>query len=125
MSQLDITLRQDKTDYAPHERVEGALRWSLESSAHRIEVSLLWYTSGRGKRNVGVIDTLKIDHPSAVGSRDFAFTLPEGPYSFTGKLITMTWALEATSLPGKQTVRQEIIVSPTRRRIVLNREIRP
>jgi hypothetical protein len=119
MDQLDITLRQDKTDYAPHEKVEGNVRWRLESSPHRIEVSLLWYTSGRGRQNVGVADTLKIDHPNAVGSRDFTFRLPEGPYSFAGKLITLTWAIEATSFPGKHTVRQEIVVSPTGRRIVL------
>jgi hypothetical protein len=120
MDQLDITLRQDKTDFAPHEVVEGAIRWSLPDRPHRIDVSLLWYTSGRGTQDVGVVETLAIDDPNSVGSKDFAFTLPEGPYSFSGKLITLTWAIEATWTPGNNSVRQQIVVSPTRREIVLN-----
>jgi hypothetical protein len=120
MNPMDITLRQDQTDFAPHERVEGGIQWRLPDSPRRIEVSLLWYTSGKGTRDIGVIETLTIDNPNSVGSRDFAFTLPEGPYTFSGKLISLTWAIEATCSPGDTTVRQQIVVSPTRREIVLN-----
>ncbi len=119
MSLMEITLRHDKTDFAPREVVEGALRWSLESPPRRIDVSLLWYTSGRGTQDVDVVETLTIGDPSSVGPKDFAFTLPEGPYSFSGKLISVTWAVEATSSPDNTTVRQEIVVSPTRRAITL------
>jgi hypothetical protein len=119
MNPMDITLRQEKTDFAPHERVEGAIRWRLQDSPRRIEVSLLWYTSGKGTRDVGVIETLTIEDPHSVGSKDFAFTLPEGPYTFSGKLISLTWAIEATCSPGDATVRRQIVVSPTRRPIEL------
>jgi hypothetical protein len=120
MDQLDISLRQDKTDYAPHETVAGDIRWRLEASPRRIEISLLWYTSGKGTRDVGVIGTLAIDEPNSVGTKDFAFTLPEGPYTFSGKLISLVWAIEATCSPGDNTVRQQIVVSPTRQEIALN-----
>jgi hypothetical protein len=119
MDPMDITLHQDKTNFAPREVVEGALQWHFESRPHRIELSLLWYTSGRGTQDVGVVESLKIEDPNPVGSRDFAFTLPEGPYSTSGKLISVAWAVEATSSPDNKTVRQEITVSPTRRRISL------
>jgi hypothetical protein len=119
MSPMDITLRHDKTNFAPRETVEGALRWRLDSQPRRIDVSLLWYTSGRGTQDVGVVETLTIEEPNSVGSRDFAFTLPEGPYSFSGKLITVIWAIEATCSPGDSTVRQQIVVSPTRNEIAL------
>jgi hypothetical protein len=120
MDQLDITLRQDKTDFTPREKVEGAIRWRLEASPRRIEVSLLWYTSGKGTRDVGVVETFTVDDPHSVGSRDFAFTLPEGPYTFSGKLISLVWAIEATCSPGDKSVRQQIVVSPARRPILLN-----
>jgi hypothetical protein len=119
MNPIDITLRQDKTNFAPHEAVEGTLRWRLGGQAERIDVSLLWYTFGTGTQDVGVVETLTIQAPHSVGSEDFAFALPEGPYSFSGKLISVAWAVEATSSPGHETIRQEIVVSPTRCRISL------
>jgi hypothetical protein len=45
--------------------------------------------------------------------------LPEGPYSFSGKLISLIWALELACSPGSETVRREITVSPTGHEIVL------
>lgn len=119
MNQLDITLCQDKIDYAPREKVEGSLGWRLKTPPRRIEATLLWHTSGKGTRDAGAIETVTIDNPDSVGSKDFAFTLPEGPYTFSGKLISLVWAIEATCSPGDKTVRQEILVSPTRRQIIL------
>ena len=119
MNPMDITLRQDKTNFTPHETVEGTLRWRFESQPQRIDVSLLWYTSGTGTQDVGVVETLPIEAPHAVGQRDFAFRLPEGPYSLAGKLLSIIWAIEATSAPDNQTVRQQIVVSPTGSEIAL------
>jgi hypothetical protein len=62
---------------------------------------------------------MRLDNPNAVGWKDFSFTLPEGPYSFSGQLISLVWALELTCSPGSETFRQEITVSPTGREITL------
>ncbi|MBN1359498.1 MAG: hypothetical protein JW993_02850 [Sedimentisphaerales bacterium] len=120
MSDFEIDLHEDKTSYTPGETLRGAVRWNSQTSPRRLDLSLLWYTSGKGTRDVGVIETIGIDNPGALGSQEFAFTLPDGPYSFSGTLISLVWAVELTCTPGAETVRREIAVSPTGREIVLD-----
>jgi hypothetical protein len=119
MDNLSIVLNKDKAAFAPRETIHGTVRWSLDTGIRRLELSLFWYTAGKGTRDVGVIDTRQFDEPGAAGSKDFSFMLPEGPYSFSGKLISLIWALELACSPGSETVRREITVSPTGHEIVL------
>jgi len=119
MGKLNIELNDAKNAFAPGEQVEGRIEWSLDANPNALTLSLLWYTSGKGTRDVGVLCTKRIDSPGALGSDRFSFTLPAGPYSFSGKLISLIWALELTCTPGSDTVREEIIVSPTGREILL------
>jgi hypothetical protein len=119
MNRLDIILDEEKTVYAPGEAVYGRMEWSLDQTPRYLELSLFWYTTGKGTRDVGVIDTRRLDSPGALGRKDFSFTLPDGPYSFSGKLISLIWALELTCSPGSDISRREITVSPTGREILL------
>ena len=119
MHKLSIELNDGKGAFAPGERLEGRIEWSGDADPKALELSLLWYTSGKGTRDVGIVHTYKIDSPGSSGSDRFSFTLPRGPYSFSGKLISLVWALELTCTPGKDTVAKEIVVSPTGREILL------
>jgi hypothetical protein len=85
----------------------------------RFGLLLRWYTAGKGTRDVGVAQTLRFDGPGAHGSKDFSFPLPDGPYSFSGKLISLIWAMELTVSPSSETIRREITFSPTGREIIL------
>ena len=125
MGKLSIELNNGKEQFAPGERVEGRIEWSLDSNPKALELSLLWYTSGKGTRDVRVLNTHRIDSPGVIGSDRFSFTLPPGPYSFSGKLISLIWALELTCTPGDDTVRKEIIVSPTGQEIILGSPMSP
>ena len=120
MDTLNIALHEDKTAFAPGQTVEGTIRWSLQTNPEHLEFSLFWYTAGKGTRDVGVVETARFDNPGACGSKEFAFPLPNGPYSFSGKLISLVWALELTCTPGSETARREITLSPTGREIVLS-----
>jgi hypothetical protein len=119
MDKLGITLHEDRTAFAPRESVRGTIQWNLDVNPRHLELSLFWYTAGKGTRDVGVIGTLRFDGPGAYGSKDFSFALPDGPYSFSGKLISLVWALELTCSPGSETIRREITLSPTGEEIVL------
>lgn len=119
VSELDISLRDSRTRYAPGDTVIGVVQWNVPANPRRLDLSLLWYTVGKGTRDVGMIETVAIDNPGAFGSRDFTFALPCGPYSFSGRLISLIWVIELTCTPSGQTVRQEITVSPTGQEIVL------
>jgi len=120
MDTLNIALHEDKTAFAPGQTVEGTIRWSLQTNPEHLEFSLFWYTAGKGTRDVGVVETARFDNPGACGSKEFAFPLPDGPYSFSGKLISLIWALELTCRPGSETARREITLSPTGREIILS-----
>ena len=119
MEKLSIALNEEKAAFAPRETIRGTVRWSLDAGIRYLELSLFWYTAGKGTRDVGVIETMRFDEPGAAGWRDFSFTLPDGPYSFSGKLISLIWALELTCSPSSETARREITLSPTGREIVL------
>lgn len=119
MRDLRIELDNGRDTFAPGDRVEGHAVWSLDPGPKSLELSLLWYTSGKGTRDAAVLQARKIDNPGAFGSERFSFTLPPGPYSFSGRLISLIWALELTCTPGDETVRKEIVVSPTGREILL------
>ena len=120
MDTLSIALLDDTTAFAPRQTVQGTIQWSLQTNPEHLEFSLFWYTSGKGTRDVGVVETARFDNPGSCGSKDFAFPLPDGPYSFSGKLISLIWAVELTCKPGAETVRREITLSPTGREIVLS-----
>jgi hypothetical protein len=119
MGKLSIELNDGKAAFAPGERVEGRIEWGLGANPTALELSLLWYTRGKGTRDVCVLHTNRIEGPGGFGSDKFSFTLPPGPYSFSGKLISLIWALELTCTPGDETVRREVVVSPTGREILL------
>jgi hypothetical protein len=119
MGKLGIELDGNKTAFAPGEQIEGRIEWNLDANPTAIELSLLWYTSGKGTRDVGVCGTHRVEHPGSLGSEGFSFLLPPGPYSFSGTLISLIWTLELTSTPGDETVRREIVLSPTGREIAL------
>ena len=120
MDKLSIVLNEDKAAFAPRETIRGTVRWSLDAGIRHLELSLFWYTTGKGTRDVGVIETRQFDEPGAVGWKDFSLTLPDGPYSFSGKLISLIWALELTCPPDSDTVRREVTVSPTGQEIILD-----
>ncbi len=119
MDKLNIVLKNDQPAFAPRGIMDGTVQWNLDGNPQYLELSLFWYTSGKGTRDVGVVETRRFDEPGACGSKGFSFTLPEGPYSFSGKLISLIWAIELTGSPGSETIRREITVSPSGQEIVL------
>lgn len=120
MEKLSIHLEDDQTVFAPREPVQGTVQWNLVSPPKRLELSLFWYTEGKGTRDVGVVDTVTVENPGALGSKDFQFVLSDGPCSFSGRLISLIWAVELSCPDIVETVRQEIVVSHIGKEIVLS-----
>ncbi len=65
-----------------------------------------------------IIDIKKIK-PLAQGKMNFQFELPDAPYSFSGKLITLTWSVEFIDDTGKNVAAEEFFLSPTGKEIQL------
>jgi hypothetical protein len=121
---LQILTDEGATSFMPGGSITGEVRWSTADDAEALELRLFWYTSGRGTDDVGVVAAQPIDNPGSSGSRRFAFKVPEGPYSFSGKLITLAWALELVQLPNQATTRLDLLVSPLVTEIDLRRGVR-
>ena len=119
MSELEIKTRDDRTEFLPGEELAGEVLWQSDSAPGLVELRLFWHTEGKGTRDVGVIGTLNFSVPGRQDRRDFRFQLPDSPYSFSGKLVSIVWALELVLMSSGETERLEILVSPTRSEIAL------
>ena len=98
--------------FKPGELIEGRASWHLDHEVDAIEIRLFWYTSGKGSQNVGIVRVLRDDAPDPSGHRDFSIRVPEGPYSFSGKLISLSWAIELVALPSGETERLDLRIGP-------------
>ncbi|MBN1816074.1 MAG: hypothetical protein JW828_01860 [Sedimentisphaerales bacterium] len=119
MDTLEIHLEGGKTEYQPNETIAGTVKWQCTERPEKIELRLIWYTRGKGDEDIGMVDTICFDGPAIFDTRKFQFTLPTGPYSFSGKLISLLWAVELVAEPGENCTRIEITVSPSGKEIIL------
>ena len=110
---LRIDLDDDRRWYLPGDNVSGRVVWHLDAPAEAVELRLFWHTSGKGTEDVEIVDELRIDAAGTSGERSFAFLLPLGPYSFSGSLITLAWALELVAFPSGEIERVGLVVAPT------------
>jgi hypothetical protein len=113
MSLIQVQIRDGYTAFRPGDVVEGTVLWQLEPGPTEVEARLFWYTRGKGDQDVGIVETLPYANPTSTDRRQFRFRLPEGPYSFSGKLISLEWAIEVVAQPGDVAGRAGITVSPT------------
>jgi len=122
VSWIEIGLEDGRTAYRPGEEVTGAVAWAIEEGEPpaSAEVRLVWFTRGHGDPSSELVAAAELPSPAALDRREFSLRLPEGPYSFTGKLITLVWAVEVVVEPGGRSEREEIVVSPTGRLVRLH-----
>ncbi|HTD53332.1 MAG TPA: hypothetical protein VK780_09925 [Thermoanaerobaculia bacterium] len=119
MSRLEISTDAGRLAFHPGEELRGVASWSVETPPTKVELRLFWRTEGKGSQDVGLVETLSFDGARPEERREFRLRLPPGPYSFSGKLISLIWALELVAEPGADAGRQDITISPTGREIVI------
>jgi hypothetical protein len=119
MEHLAVEIHNGANAFLPGEMVEGTVSWQLDRPAEMAELRLFWYTQGKGDQDVGVVSTVPFANPGLQDRRVFRVSLPDGPFSFSGKLVSLLWALELVVEPGSRASRTEITVSPTRMEILL------
>ena len=121
MHELSIHLVDGKDSFRPGDIIEGEFRWSVdrETNLQAVELRLLWYTQGKGMRDAQIADRVRIQRPGASDGQSFRFVAPRGPYSFSGRLITISWALELVLLPNEEAIQSPLMLSAT------GSEIRP
>jgi len=79
----------------------------------------MWSTNGRGVGDYGTAETIPFPNPQMAETRSFVLTAPDGPYSFSGKLISLKWTLEVTLQPGDVSNGVDVVVAPGGKRVSL------
>ncbi len=110
---MTIALEPRSGDAArrPRDVLELTGTWALPVAPGSIEARLFWYTQGKGTEDVGVVEMQRVDIPTAKGDRTLKFALPAAPYSFSGKLISVRWAVELVA--DREVARWEFTMSPS------------
>ena len=117
--ELDRTVAGGEGGYVPGEALTGLVRWSLSREPVVVMVRLFWRTEGKGSGDSGLAGELKFEGLTGAGEQAFVFEGPDGPYSYSGKLVSVVWAVEAIASPGDEVARAELTLSPT------GQEVRP
>lgn len=115
-----ITIQLDTTDFAPGSTITGKILWSTGPTNNTLELRLFWFTEGRGTQDIEIADTLSYDTRSRLqGDEDFSLHLPAAPLSFSGKLVSLQWAIEAVAIQQGVSERADITVSLTGKEVSL------
>ena len=112
MSELRITTEDDRRWFEPGGAVSGEVSWTLTDDADAVELRLFWHTSGKGTEEAVLVDSVRLARPPRHGTKSFSFRLPERPYSFSGRLITLQWALELVVEPSNEVAGLDLVMGP-------------
>jgi hypothetical protein len=121
MAEVSVSTIDRRTAFLPGAEVEGVCAWQLDRRPDAVEVRLFWYTQGKGTVDAQVVDKVRFEGPPSQDRRQFRLTLPDAPHSFSGKLISLLWALELVVEPTGETDRLELTMSPTGSEILLHK----
>jgi hypothetical protein len=117
--ELYVEIPGGRTAFAPGEALTVNVLWALPETPSSLEVRLCWHTQGKGTEDIEIVDTRPIAALSAAGENRVTFDLPDGPYSFSGKLISLLWSVEFVAEPGDKSALCDFVLSPAGREIVL------
>ena len=113
-----ISVMLEKKAWQPKQQVKGTVTWHLDKPPRDLVVRLFWYTQGRGTEDLEVIDQVGVE-AAQQGQMSFSLQLPEGPYTFSGKLISVIWAVKCVARPSNECGREEFVMSPTEKELML------
>lgn len=113
MSDVELEIEGGRSRFRPLEELRGRVRWELGGRrVDSIEVQLLWHTEGKGTQDADVVETVTVEQPPARGERTFTIQLPAGPYSCSGKLLSIVWKLQAVIEPGDDVTQADLVIAP-------------
>lgn len=101
--------------------MDGSASWNLVGPPAWLEIRLAWHTEGKGTKEVLVVGRERFRGVSAQDQRTFALSLPEMPYTYHGRIVSILWSVDVFG-PSRRFWRREellatmpIVVSPTRK----------
>jgi hypothetical protein len=110
---IRITFDASAAVYQPGDRLSG--RYTIEGTqlrpARAVELSVLWYTAGKGEEDMAVHHFERVvDEPARPLDlripRRFATVMPESPLSYDGVIVKVCWCVRVRVFltQGQETV---------------------
>jgi len=119
MKELEIQLADQDSSCEPGATLRVPISWSFDEEQTGLELRVVWNTAGKGTQDLDVAHTESIEHPGIQGSRVVTLELPRAPYSFSGTLISVVWAMELVAFPSRASTRQEIVIAPQGHEVIM------
>jgi hypothetical protein len=116
---LRIEFEDNKHAFRPGDQINGRVEWTVDEIPTRAAVCLCWSTRGKGSEDSEIVSEHVLENPRSNDSRPFSFLAPDHPYSFSGQLISLIWAVELDLEPGDLCDRAEITIGPDGREVEL------
>ena len=98
---ITIRLEGGRSEYAPGDALEGTVAWDAPgASQESAELSVLWYTEGKGDQDSGVVH---FEEFALDGRREHAFSaeLPLLPLTYHGQLLKIHWIVRVRTGSGR------------------------
>jgi hypothetical protein len=92
--------------------VAGEVDYDGAEPGATLAISLLWCTAGKGTEDVGVVARHALVPSGPNGTAPFRFQAPAFPWSFSGRLLSLEWFVEASVEPGGWVDRQRVVIAP-------------
>ena len=119
MDKISIKLKDGKISYHPGEKILGELEWDLTQEVQDIAINIFWYSEGIGEQDSEIAETEIIKSPIKSDKQSFEMELPMAPYTYSGNITSLKWAIEATTLEDKVKDIKEFSMTPGNKEIVL------
>lgn len=113
-----ISLSLEERAFLPGEVVNANVSWEPKKNKgpEFIVIKLLWFTEGKGEKDLQIVAEQKIEHPAPSGNQSFHLSLPNFPWSYEGKILSIKWCIEAATEKGLAS-QIEIVCAPQKERI--------
>jgi len=98
--------------FAPGDTLVFTLSIDASGTSGPLTAQLGWFTEGRGTRDAGIVWSERIPDMATGAERGFEIRLPEAPWSFSGKLVSVAWRLEVIDEKGRPLVAVPLVVAP-------------
>jgi hypothetical protein len=118
-SQIHVRLSGNGGVFVPGGELSGTYAIEVESAQdlRAVEVSVLWYTEGKGESDLSVQWFLRHEASDVSFSlltepQQFRMRLPDGPLSYDGLIVKIKWCVRVRVFPawGREVVVEEAFV---------------
>lgn len=97
---------------APGDSLVFTLARDKSASPEPLSVQLGWFTEGRGTADADVVWSEQLPALAPGAERSFEIPLPTAPWSFSGKLVSVSWRLEVLDAKRRPLVAVPLVVAP-------------